>query len=223
MINRESRANRDQTTILAGLAVSAAVAMIVAPWIRVVPLSTGLVAWLKHVLVLLDGGEAFIAVSESSTLLVPRLLIGLLFAFPFLSLPSRLAGRKGLTIGRIIGVLFLALSIPSFFVTSYNLADPMNWGGILAIAGTVLTGSLLLYLSILLRAAERKQGDTRCQVLMVLTGLTGTCLATYVLLPVGIILLVPTYVLLAVCLRRSGNAVRLAGRGREGANRLYQS
>lgn len=205
MKQRAQEMGKQRRVVLAALSTIAALAILGAPWFHIAPLSGGLTVWFERILPGAVDGTIAVAVREIPSQLVFRVFIGILLALPFLMFPASLAGREGATIGgRAVGLLLLALTIPSIFGRATIETGSLHLGDALTLAGTAITGSLLLYLSYKLFRTGRERGSNiRCRILMAFTGMSGICIASVVLLPLGILMLVPTYLSLAFCLGRS--------------------
>ena len=78
------------------------------------------------------------------------------------------------------------------------LADGWGWRASLYVAGTVVSGILLLAMG-WLRDEDRTRRLSAPGILRLILGVTGVCILSYVLLPVGFLLLVGVYVLFGVC------------------------
>ncbi|MBU1048433.1 hypothetical protein KKG90_00275 [Candidatus Bipolaricaulota bacterium] len=189
--------SRNHTLILVLLAAIAVVGVMAVPWSHVTPLSVGLSSWWERISPVVTGGDLFTAIRSEAGTSLPGIVISILFAAPFLAFPATWAGRRGSNLGRTIGLLFLALSLPAFLGASPDPASPLGWASALVILGTSLAGILLCYLALLLQGHVSTPSVSR-RAFTLLVGVTGIAIATYVLLPLGIVLLVPTYVLMSV-------------------------
>jgi hypothetical protein len=199
---RASRRTRRDVLIVV-LSIAAAVAIFASPWSWVAPFSSGLGIWaVSFAPIFYQHGSAtlvFYSTSGISAGLALRVVaLSLLFAAPFLGLSSRMIGRDGSIAARIAGVLLLAVTIPSLFVDAWNSTGELNVGNALILAGTALAGALLLFIGYVSFRRAGKTGFASNRMFGVLTGLSGICLASIVLMPLGVILLIPVYATLPV-------------------------
>ncbi len=199
---RVSTSTRMRLT-MAVVALAAACALFAAPWTRIAPLSSGLSVWMESVLPGWAKGTVIMSFRDTPTSvgsLAARLIpLSILFALPFLTISRSLVGRDGVVIGRLAGVFILSLAIPALFRGEAGAMGALRAGGILILAGSAFLGSLLLALGYRAFRTGREVVSLCRQTLGLLVGLAGACLASILLLPVGLILLIPAYLLLAIC------------------------
>jgi len=204
--DRPAMRGRIQLT-MAVLALAAACAVIASPWTRIAPLSSGLNVWLVSVLPNWAEGSVVMAYRETATSVgsvAARLIpLSIVFALPFFGLSKDAIGRVAVVAGRLTGVLVLALAVPVLFTGAASTLGEFTMEGVLILMGSALAGSLLLVLGVCAIRDGHKRGSPSQQTFGVLAGLSGICLVSILLLPVGLILLVPTYLMLAACQFRS--------------------
>ena len=137
-------------------------------------------------------------VNQTGWMSAACLLLAILFGLPFLLWPTAVCGKRCAYVARAVGILLSSLTAlawanpPGPLVTALGLADA------LAIAGGVIVGVGICVLSVILAMSRADRQTTRNRLLKIALGATGLCLASFVLHPVGVFLLIPTYLLLAV-------------------------
>jgi len=195
--------NRLAQLTMAVLALAAACALFASPWTRVAPLSSGLSVWMESILPNWSQGAVMMSYRETATSvgsLAARLIpLSALFALPFLGLSRDLVGRDGVVAGRLAGVFILGLAIPALFRGDAGAMGALRVGRILILAGSAFLGSLLVVLGYHAFRTGRETVSLCRQTLGLLVGLAGACLASVLVLPVGLILLIPSYLVLAIC------------------------
>ncbi len=190
--------------LIAVLSIVAAVAIFAVVWSSVVPLLSGVFTWTVSISSIFAPPGSVVEVihyssgSISAGFALRVVALSLLFAAPFLGISARTIGRGGRIASRIVGVLVLALTIPPAFVSLPDSAGGLTAGTVLILAGTALTGVLLLFLGYTLFRRASKTGFASSRMFGVLAALSGICLASIVLIPVGVILLIPVYATLPV-------------------------
>lgn len=190
---------------MAVLALAAACAVIASPWTKIAPLSSGLSVWMESVLPNWAQGTVMISFRETATSvaslgLAGRLIpLSILYALPFLTLPKDVAGRDGATAGRLVGIMMLGVAVPDLVHGAAGAMGDLGAGHVLVLAGSAFAGSLLLLVGVHVFLNGRQTISLCQQTLGLLAGMSGVCFASILLLPIGIILLIPTYLVLVMC------------------------
>ena len=169
----------------------AAVAVLGTPWSHIVPLSSSLIVWLQRILPILSPGNVTLGSSSQGAW---ETLLALIFALPFL-LPIGTARQRSIRLSLMVGVLLIGFAIAPLIDIGNAPNNMTSWEEFLAIAATSLIGILLVGLGISEWRLARTVSHPSVRAYAGTCCLTGSCLGTFVFLPIGILLLVPTYVL----------------------------
>lgn len=193
---------RSALLLLFGVVSSlAALGVITSPWHLHPPLSGSFSFWLSHVLPLLCGGAVTVAQRLPASSVCFPILFSSIFALPFVGVSClRVSGAQRMRVlGPVAAASLIALSVLELLVgRPVVLADGWGWRASLYVAGTVVSGILLLAMG-WLRDEDRTRRLSVPGTLRLILGVTGVCILSYVLLPMGFLLLVGVYVLLGVC------------------------
>ena len=180
-------------------AISAA-SIVLSPWLWVRPLGWSGWLWFGHILS--RGGLAMTfarlePVNQTGWISTACLLLAILFGLPFLLWPAAVCGKRCAYVARAVGILLSALTVLAWANPPGPLVTALGWGDALAIAGGVIVGLGICVLSVILAMSRTDQQTTRTRLLKIALAATGLCVASFVLHPVGVFLLIPTYLLLA--------------------------
>jgi hypothetical protein len=184
---------------VAVIAFLASTAVLGMPWARVVPLSSSFIVWLQRIMPILSPGNVTLGRSSKGAW---EPLLAMIFALPFL-LPMSTSGQRSTRLSRVIGVLLIGFAIAPLIGTGNAPNSLASWEGALVIAATSLLGILLVGLGVSEWRLARSVSHPWLRAFAGSCCLTGICLATFVFMPIGILLLVPTYVLGALSTWRS--------------------
>ncbi len=171
--------------------VLAAVAVGLSLWSGVAPLGVGLMAWFARIMPTLGSGNLLIATRDTAVLSLSDVLIGLLFALPFaLSAITARARKEALLSGAIAIVLGLFAFAALLRLPPYPVGT-IGWRDVLALGLSSLVGLMLIALSFFLW----RQSDSTAWIRLYAGAcvLSGFCLTTVVLMPLGLALLLLVY------------------------------
>lgn len=191
MSRDRSRRTLGRNISFALIAFLAAAAVLSTPWSRVVPLSSTLIVWFQRILPILSPGDVTLGSSSQGAW---ETLLALIFALPFL-LPIGTAGQRSTRLSRMIGVLLIGFAIAPLIGIGTVSNGMANWEEASVIAITSLLGIVLVGLGVSEWRLTRTVSRPGVRAYAGACCLTGICLATFVMMPIGILLLVPTYAL----------------------------
>jgi len=178
----------------------AAVGTITGPWNSAPPLSAALAHWLSNAPPLFLGGALTIAHRVSPPSLWLPILLHVAYALPFFAVLTfrSITARRAQILGPVAGAWLLALSV--FDVLAQRLARPTAIEGaapIVALLGAEGFGVLLIILGwATFRDARPRVPANRALPLVL--GAAGIRIASYILLPLGLLLLSAAYAALAL-------------------------
>lgn len=191
-------------------AVSGAVALAFSPWAPSIPFSELLATWSRWVGEPLLGWSLVAPYNEALAVFLP--LFGAVFlGYPLLTLCSRV-----LDASKSLAWVARAAVALMFIVAAATAVDAVTdlgtWYVFGQIAGGCAIGALLLTFGVQL--AVRYPLSSRIRSLAIILVAAGACIATFVLLPAGLLMLCAAYIVLTIILasRQSVHAPP-AGRG----------
>ena len=192
------------------IAVSAAVALAISPWAPSIPFSELFATWSRWIGEPLLGWSLVAPYDEALAVFLP-LFGAAILAYPLLILCSRVldASKSLVWVARTAVAL---MSILAGMTAVDAITDLGTWYVFSQIAGGCAIGALLLTFGVQL--AMRYPLPSRIRSLAIILVAAGTCIATFVLLPVGLLVLCVAYIVLTIILasRQSVHAPP-AGRG----------
>ena len=177
-------------------AVSAAVALAISPWAPSIPFSGAFAAWSSWIGEPLLGWSLVAPYDEALAAFLP-LFGAAVLGYPLLTLCSCVldASKSLVWVARTAVALMFILA----GVTAVDaVTDLGTWYTFSQIAGGCAIGVLLLTFGVQL--AMRYPLSSRIRSLAIILVAAGACIATFVLLPVGLLVLCVAYVLLVIIL-----------------------
>jgi hypothetical protein len=178
------------------IAVSGAVLLVISPWGPSIPFSSLLTVWSRwvaepllgwHLVGTYDGFvSAFLPFLGAATLIYPILA----FCDQALEKP-----RSFVLVARTTAILMFLLSGMAIIDVTLAMGTPWKLGQITVACGI---GILLAMFGIRLRRARVL--SSRIRTIGVTLFIAGVCIASFVLLPVGLLVLSVTYIVLAIVL-----------------------
>ena len=177
-------------------AVSGAVFLAISPWAPSTPFSGAFAAWSRWIGEPLLGWNTVAQYDKAIAAFLP--LFGAAFlGYPLLTLCSRVldAAKSLVLVARAAVALMFILA----GMTAVDAVTDLGaWHVFSQIAGGCAIGVLLLTFGVQL--AMRYPLASRIRLLAILLVSAGTCIATFVLLPIGLLMLCVAYILLAIIL-----------------------
>ena len=177
-------------------AVSGAVFLAISPWAPSIPFSELFATWSRWIGEPLLGWSLVAPYDEALAAFLP-LLGAAILGYPLLTLCSRvLDASKSLVwvVRTAVALMFLLAGVTAVDAVT----DLGAWYTFSQIAGGCAIGVLLLTFGVQL--AMRYPLASRIRLLAILLVSAGTCIATFVLLPIGLLMLCVAYILLAIIL-----------------------
>jgi len=178
------------------VAVSAVIALAISPWAPSIPFSELFATWSSWIGDPLLGWSLVAPYDEALAAFLP-LLGAAVLGYPLLTLCSRIldASKSLVWVARVAVALMFILA----GVTAVDaVTDLGTWYVFSQIAGGCAIGVLLLTFGVQL--AKRYPLSSRIRSLAIMLVVAGTCTATFVLLPAGLLALCVTYILLVIIL-----------------------
>jgi len=192
------------------IAVSGAVMLAISPWAPSIPFSGAFAAWSRWIGEPLLGWSLVALYDEALAAFLP-LLGAAILGYPLLTLCSRVldASKSLVWVARTaVALMFILAGMTAVDAVT----DLGSWHVFSQIAGGCAIGVLLLTFGV--QIVMRHPLSSRIRLLAIMLVVAGTCIATFVLLPIGLLMSCVAYILLAVILasRQSVHAPS-AGRG----------
>ncbi len=178
------------------IAISAAVLLVISPWGPSTPFSSLLTVWLRWIVDLL-GGRVFASKYDGFVAAFLPLIGAVVLIYPILTFCRQvLEALKSLVwIARATAVLMFLLSGMAIVDATVVMGTPWEFGQIAVSCGI---GILLAIFGIRLR--KERVLSSQIRTIGVTFIIAGVCIASFVLLPVGLLVLFVTYIMLAIVL-----------------------
>ena len=178
------------------VAVSGAILLVISPWVPSTPFASLLTVWLCWIADLLPGFLFVGTHDEFVSTFLPFIGAATLI-YPILAFCDQVleAPRSLVWIARTTAVLMFLLSGMAIADATFAMSTPWKFGQIAVACGI---GVLLLTFGIEVRRESVLSSQIR--MIGVTFVIAGVCIASFVLLPVGLLALFVTYVMLAIVL-----------------------
>ncbi len=184
------------------VAVSGAVLLVISPWVSSTPFSSLLTVWLRWIGDLLPG-FLFVGMHDGFVSTFLPFIGAATLIYPILAFCDQVleAPRSLVRIARATGALMFLLS--GMAIVEVTLAMGTQWklGQIVVACGI---GILLAMFGIRLR--REYVLSSRIRTIGATFVIAGVCIASFVLLPVGLLVLFITYIMLAIVLAQRKSA-----------------
>ena len=178
------------------VAVSGAVLLVISPWVPSTPFSSLLTVWAHWIADLLPG-LVFASKNEGFVSVFLPFIGALALIYPILAFCDQVleAPKPLVRIARAIAVLMLLLSGMAIVDAALTTGTPWKLGEIAVACGI---GVLLAMFGVQLR--RKLVLSSRIRAIGATFFIAGVCIASFVLLPVGLLALFAAYIMLAIVL-----------------------
>jgi len=178
------------------IAISAAVLLVISPWGPSTPFSSLLTVWLRWIVDLL-GGLVFASNYDGFVSAFLPLIGAVVLIYPILTFCRQVleASKSLLWIARATAVLMFLLSGMAIVDATVVMGTSWEFGQI-----AVSCGIGMLFAIFGIRLRKERVLSSQIRTIGTTFLIAGVCIASFVLLPVGLFVLFVTYIMLAIVL-----------------------